>query len=252
MSTPAGSPREPALWRLKLRLLHRAWRYRWRTDPAEIAFARAHALPGTLALDIGAHKGGYTFWLARSVGATGRVYAFEPQPMLAANLRRCFDPARVVVENAGVSDRNGTMELHIPGDGAPSPGASLEPIPAVTATGHSLSVRVIALDGYLQDRRLPVSFVKCDVEGHELHVFRGAGRLLRSDRPVLLFECEQRHHGAQPITAVFAYLEDLGYTGRFYCRRQLLPLAAFDPAEHQNPDRPAAYCNNFVFTASPA
>jgi hypothetical protein len=111
---------------------------------------------------------------------------------------------------------------------------------------------VVILDHYL--RGLPrsgrrVSFLKCDVEGHELNVFRGAEQLLRRDRPVLLFECEQRHHGGRPISEVFTYLEGLGYSGRFFDGLRLAPLAEFDPRRHQaSPDAPG-YCNNFVFSA---
>ena len=247
-------PDAPSL-RLRLRLLYRACKYRWKNDPSEIAFVRAQVRPGTVALDVGAHKGGYTYWLARSVGAAGHVYTFEPQPRLAQNLRRSFDPARVTVENAGVSDHQGIMRLNIPTDGRPSPGASLEATATATATGHSIEVRVIRLDDYLRDlpgRGQKVSFLKCDVEGHELHVFRGAEQLLRRDLPVLLFECEQRHHGARPISEVFTYLESLGYAGRFFHEGRLAPLAEFDVRKHQAAADQPGYCNNFVFSTGPA
>lgn len=250
MNAPTGlDPNTPA-WRLKLRLFYRAYRYRWRNDPAEIAFLRAHVRPGSIALDIGAHKGGYTYWLARGIGQSGRVHAFEPQPQLASNLRRSFDPSRVVVENAGVSDHEGTMQLHIPTNGSPSPGASLEATDTATATGHSIAVRVLALDHYfqaLQDSERPVSFLKCDVEGHELNVFRGAAQLLRRHHPVILFECEQRHHGSRPIADVFSFLENLGYSGRFFCQGKLISLSEFQPAKHQVAPHHPGYCNNFVF-----
>jgi FkbM family methyltransferase len=255
MNASTGPAPDTPSWRLKLRLLYRAYRYRWKYDPAEIAFLRAHVRPGTVALDVGAHKGGYTYWLARSVGAAGHVYAFEPQPRLARNLRRSFAPARVTVENAGVSDRDGMMQLHIPTDGRPSPSASFEVTGTATATGHSLAVRVITLDHYLRDlpsRGKKISFLKCDVEGHELHVFRGAEQLLRRDRPMLLFECEQRHHTMRPVAEVFTYLESLGYTGRFFQQGRLARLAEFNPGQHQAAAGQAGYCNNFVFSAGPA
>ncbi len=236
----------------RARLVYRAYRYRWKNDPAEIAFVRQNVAPGSVAVDVGAHKGGYTYWLARGVGPAGRVYAFEPQPGLARKLEQGFDPGRVTVENAGVSDREGSMRLHIPTDGRPSPGASLEATGTATATGHSIEVRVVTLDRYL--RELPgsgrrVSFLKCDVEGHELNVFRGAEQLLRRDRPVLLFECEQRHHGTRPVAEVFSYLASLGYAGLFFDGRRLAPLAEFDPGRHQADPRAPGYRNNFVFVA---
>jgi FkbM family methyltransferase len=248
MSVSTGPMDEPAAWWLRLRLLYRAYCYRWRDDAAEIACVRRWVRPGSVALDVGAHKGGYTYWLARSVGPRGRVYAFEPQQVLARILRRSFDPARVIVEHAGVSDREGTMTLYLPSDGRPSPGASLEK--NIPAPGCAIEVRVITLDRYWPTWPAPVSFLKCDVEGHELHVFRGAEQLLRRDRPVLLFECEQRHHGDHSIAEVFAYLEQLGYRGSFFERDRLRPLRDFRAEIHQRSVKDDGYCNNFLFTAA--
>ena len=53
--------------------------------------------------------------------------------------------------------------------------------------GHETrQIRVVALDGYALRR--PVSFIKIDVEGAEPQALRGAARLLREDRPVILSE----------------------------------------------------------------
>lgn len=250
MNAPISQVREGASWTVRLRLLYRAWRYRWKNDPAEIAHVRRSVRPNTLALDIGAHKGAYTYWMTREVGAGGRVYAFEPQPQLARKLAMAFDPARVLVINAGVSDHDGVMQLHVPSGDRPSPGASLVAPQGTTITGRSLDVRVITLDSFLADRPQPVSFIKCDVEGHELEVFRGAEQLLRRDRPGLLFECEQRHHGSHPISEVFDFLGSLGYAGHYFTHNRLAPLAEFDPARDQRSPADGSYCNNFVFTAS--
>lgn len=229
----------------RIRLIYRAHRYRWKLDPAEIAFLLAHTKPGTTALDIGAHKGGYTYWLAKSVGPQGRAIAFEPQPELAGRLRRSFCPKRVTVENMGISSQCGQLALNVPGNG-PSPGASFEK-PAANGAGRSFTVPVATLDSYLRQSAPPVSFIKCDVEGHELHVFQGAEQTLRRDRPVLMFECEQRHHVRDSIDGVFSYLRAIDYTGFFFLRGQLRPLAEFVPAQHQNPASPEWYSNNFAF-----
>lgn len=250
MSVPSSAPdptlngTKPDLW-LQLRLCYRAVQYRWLKDRAEIAAVLAHVRPGSLAIDIGAHKGGYTYWLARGVGRSGKVIAFEPQPLLARKLARCAAADRVTVVNAAVSDRDGTLPLNVPGDGASSPGASLES-PAA-AGGRTIHVPVVPLDRFLGARALPVSFIKIDVEGHELTVLRGAEALLRTDHPVLLFECEQRHHRDRPIAEVFHYLTGLGYAGWFFDQGKLRPVAEFDPAVHQHDLHAEGYVNNFLF-----
>jgi FkbM family methyltransferase len=231
----------------RTRLIYRAHRYRWKLDPAEIKFVRAHARPATTAIDIGAHKGGYAYWMARAVGPQGLVYAFEPQPELAARLRCSFQrQSNVVIENLGLSNRCGELTLNVPGTG-PSPGASFEAT-GVTAKGsRRINVEVSTLDTCLARPHPRVSFIKCDVEGHELNVFMGAERTLRDERPALLFECEQRHHGHRDIAEVFNHLGGLGYRGFFFVRNALRPLAEFNPAQHQNPAAPDSYCNNFAF-----
>jgi len=105
--------------------------------------------------------------------------------------------------------------------GAPAPGVEHEVV----------AVPVVTLDAALAGRRAP-SLVKCDVEGLELEVLRGAERTLRAARPTLLVEIEQRHQAA-PIDATFAYLRELGYEGWFFGPRGLAPLAEFDVERDQ-------------------
>ena len=57
----------------KLRYLYRAWRYRLKLDPAEIKAILVNLAPGDVAIDIGAHKGAYTYWLQKRVSDSGRV-----------------------------------------------------------------------------------------------------------------------------------------------------------------------------------
>lgn len=228
---------------------YRAWRYRWRVEPAEVAFVRGHLTRGATAVDVGAHKGAFTYWMRRAVGAPGRVAAFEPQVALAERLRDVVADlgwTNVVVEAAAVSDRSGARDLHVPGGGAPSPGATLEE--GVVAPGDATArVPVVRLDDWADGHDLrEVSLVKCDVEGHELAVFRGAERLLRRDRPALLFECEVRHHVERRIDHVLRHVEGLGYRGWLLWGDRRIPVEDFDPALHQDPTR-RPHGNNFAF-----
>lgn len=234
-----------------IRMRVRAWRYRHKLDRAEIRFVREHLRPGDAALDIGAHKGGYAYWMCRAVGPAGRVICFEPQPQLADYLRRMelalgFD--QLTVENMGVSSTNGELTLHVPG-GRPSPGSTLEA--GLAEGGAAYKVRVTKLDDYFREHPPErLALVKCDVEGHELDVFRGGQELLRTQRPVVLFECEERHHTRYTSRDVFDYLANLGFEGFFFSRGTLQPLRDFHPSEHGDPAVPG-YANNFLFRPRP-
>ena len=112
---------------------------------------------------------------------------------------------------------------------------------------ESLSVEVTTLDLALNDAGA-VALIKCDVEGHELDMFKGAEAVLTQDHPLLLFECEARHNPDRAVTEVFDYLQDLGYRGSFFWHGELLDVRLFDLATHQTLGR-APYANNFVFEA---
>lgn len=210
--------------------------------------------PGDVAIDVGAYKGGYTYWMRHSVGESGLVVCFEPQPSLAAYLRRCvraFGWTNVGVEELALSSTEGGGMLYVP-NGKPSPGASL--VGASLPSGsQGYPVRTGTLDRALesQPRNAPVRLIKCDVEGHELDVFLGARQTLETDRPFILFECEARHLAKGCMADVFGHLQSLGYSGSFFWGRERIDVSAFDVDRHQVQGR-RPYGNNFVFTPDEA
>lgn len=243
---------------MKARFLYRAMKARFRDQGAEIRAVLRELSAGDVAIDVGANKGAYTYWMRRAVGAGGSVFAFEPQPGLARYLESVRARMRwknVVVREFALSDSAGPRSLHVPG-WENSPGASLEEAAAAAPGARIREVAADTLDHQLEGAG-PVAFVKVDVEGHELAVFRGAVRTLEGSRPTLLFECEARHLGGRSPREVFRFLEGFGYRGAFFSPEGLRPVDEFDPAVHQRhgPGRfweAAGYCNNFLFTARPA
>lgn len=244
----------------RLRYLWRVFNYRRRVNRDEIAFLASRVRPGDAVIDVGAHKGGFLYWLHHYVAASGKVYGFEPQPVLAQYLKDIVAMQgwdNVVVEASGLSSSSGSMELFIPApDGKPSPGATLSPTDR-SIPHHSVRVPVLTLDDYLERQGNPrIAFIKCDCEGHEIEVFRGAERMLRRDHPALLFECEQRHMPGSSPEIVFDYLRGLGYRGLFFGPAGLTPIEQFRLETHQ-PVRPGRfwdakdYYNNFVFVQDP-
>src|SRR5436190_21936928 len=102
---------------VRLKYVYRAYRYRFRVDPAEIRFVRQSLRPGQVAVDIGCHKGAYTYWMRRCVGPSGAVYAFEPQPKQVAYLREAFSVMgydNVELVPMAVSNKSGQLPLYTP------------------------------------------------------------------------------------------------------------------------------------------
>lgn len=232
----------------KLRFLWRGLRYRYILDPGEIKAIISRIGAGDLVVDIGAHKGAYAYWMQQRVGPKGKLVCFEPQPILAAYLDAAisaFAWQHVCVVANGVSSAPGELILYVPAGTSTSPGASLEK--GKDADGASqTTVEVTTLDQYFGSKRdKPVKLIKCDVEGHELEVFKGARSILEEDKPVLLFECEGRHRSGG-IDEVFEYLLSLDYEGFFIEGQQERPLAEFKEKQHQLPGQ-KPYLNNFLF-----
>jgi FkbM family methyltransferase len=233
----------------RLRFILRGLRYRLDYDPGEIKYMLKFIRKNDTVIDIGAHFGGYTYWMIKAVGKNGKVYVFEPQPYLAGYIKDYTEKSglkNVSIEQKGLSSAQGEMEIVIAEKGQQySQNATFEEIPG--SDFASYKVNVTTLDSYFKDKmQHPVSFIKCDAEGHELEVFKGAGKILTEHRPALLFECENRHLKKHSMNDVFGYLVNLGYSGRFIYKNKLLPISEFNLQEHQVPGR-KKNANNFLF-----
>ncbi len=167
---------------------------------------------GDTVFDIGAHLGFYTLILSRLVGVSGRVCAFEPNPELLPSLRRTVTPlTNVTLFPIALSDKAGEIKLFVPEDASM---ASLRDwTNGVVGDVHEVVCKMDVLDELVRKKEIPAPvFIKCDVEGAELSVFKGAvGMLNRSDAPVLLFEMNTKAASAfgSTTTAYFDFLEAL-------------------------------------------
>jgi len=197
---------------------------------------------GHVSLDVGANNGVYTYALAK---LSRRVEAFEPVPDCARTIA-AFGAPNVVVHEVALSSRNGTRELFVPRD----PGVVHTGLASFTRPNgafEAVRVSVRTLDDYSFD---DVSFIKIDVEGHELDVLRGARETVARSSPILLIEVEQRHLSF-PMDAVFHEVSRFGYRGFFVAGKHVSPLRTFSYKVHQEPFLhdvlSTEYVNNFIF-----
>lgn len=233
----------------------RAIKLRWRRDFTRRIIENV-VRPGDVVVDVGANRGVYTYLLSTQVGPSGRVHAVEPVPALGHRLRAMARQCgNVTVHPVGLSDQAGTMALHVPVfDGHQVDAlATLGEMTAVPSI--SLDVRIRTLDGLLAAESGRISFLKCDVEGHEHHVLQGGTEILRRHRPVVVVEIEQRHR-ADPIETTFTLMRDLGYCCFCVTPHGLRHLATFDVRRDQTAHvtddfvpygMPAEYINDFLF-----
>lgn len=150
--------------------------------------------PGDTMIDIGANIGFFALIGASIVGDSGRVVAFEPDPIVADRARENASlngMTNLAVVTSAVGAAPGTLQLHR--GGWDSEGSSLY-LQEPDAPGDVL-VPVTTLDAWLETAGIDrVAVLKIDAEGAELDIIAGAGQLLsRNDAPAIIIE-------ANPVT----------------------------------------------------
>jgi FkbM family methyltransferase len=174
---------------------------------------------GTM-VDIG---GWYGPWTRRLVHRADRVVIIEPTPLHQV-LRRTLPPTVDVIA-AAASDHCGMADIWLPPSDEGVRGVSS--LHRRDIHGRSITVPRVTVDGLgLRD----VTFIKIDVDGHEVPVLHGAAETIKRDRPRLLVEVEER---IQPVTDVIGLVESWGYRGWVLPGRRWVPAADFPLAAHQ-------------------
>ena len=187
-----------------------------RRESREVRILRSAIGPGDTFLDVGANHGTYAVQLATSVGPSGRVVAFEPQPRLAAVIRRSFAEngyRQASVLEIGCGERSGTANFYIP-SGHSGP-ATLYVDYGQSRRARQVTVRTERLDDILAGEALPGRVaMKLDVEGAEVAALRGAARLLRDRRPFVLFEvnADSLRAAGQTLGDLVRVFRDAGYS----------------------------------------
>lgn len=173
--------------------LERAWEWRHpgarrdRLDNERLLQLLAFTLgPDSCCVDVGCHQGEILREMVR-LAPEGRHVAFEPVPASHARLAEEFPG--VDVRHTAASDTDGESEFTVVPD-LPSHSGLRERSYPGSPRLEKISVRTERLDSALPEGFAP-DFLKIDVEGAELQVFRGALETLRSHRPTVWFE-----HGA--------------------------------------------------------
>lgn len=154
---------------------------------------------GDVALDIGAHIGYYTLLLAKLVGKSGKVIAFEPDPDNFQLLKKnviANGYTNTVLESKAVSNMVGTATLYRSVlDSAQS---------RLHSSGfcESSQVDTVTLDNYFKGYEGGIDFIKIDAEGAEASIVQGADSVLRRNPNVTIltefFPSMIKSYGSDP------------------------------------------------------
>ena len=154
-------------------------------EPELTALIQRETKPGGVAVDIGANIGYYTLILAKCVGPGGRVFAFEPDPVNFAVLRKNIETngyKNVVALNKALSDQTASARLFLAPDNLADhrivdPGDGRQSIP----------IETLVLDEFLADASVEIDIIKMDIQGAEYRALCGMRSVLTRSKKVTLF-----------------------------------------------------------------
>ena len=153
--------------------------------------------PGMVFYDLGANIGLFSLLAARLVSPTGRVISFEPDPETAARLKRNIERngcQNTDVIQAGVSSTTEKRSFEVADASSPDHGVGR--FAEEESDGKDILVECVELDDFVRNVPAPDA-IKCDVEGAEIEVLRGAKNVLQEHKPWII--CEM-HSEANRVT----------------------------------------------------
>lgn len=170
--------------------------------------------PDDVVLDIGAHVGTFAVPIAKALGTTGRVIAFEAHP----------DMFRLLCHNVKANSHGGRVEaLHL----LLGSRASAPRIPVMltgnsggtwfqsSSSGSPGSLSPVTLDSWMEMHHDVISptLIKLDVEGAEFEVLSGAEQTVAKHRPLLMVEVSRAllARNGSTIRALDEWLESHTY-----------------------------------------
>jgi len=214
-----------SLWMHKLGILGRF----------EMQLLRELVCPGMTVVDVGANQGIYTLTLA-GLARPGRVFAFEPEPILFRQLVANVQENKadnVVCHPVAISRQAGRLSLQAGKMHSGNNRIVQQP------RSDSIEVAAATLDELFADK--VVDFLKIDVQGWEAEALAGATDVLQRTRDIILM-CEfwpdgLRSAGTEPAE-MLRFLGSVGFSLRRIKQGKLVQL---DLSALPDPSRKLAY-----------
>lgn len=190
----------------------------WKKLESEVSVLDKFISSGSVCVDVGAAYGRYTYPMSQLIGNSGHIYSFEPGKYslkVLSAIIRFHKLKNVTVIRKAVSDKVGSINLISPIKNTGKVGPSLSYISESSkAEGLAEKVEMTTLDSYcLENNISKVDFIKCDTEGAEMLVFKGAQQIIAKNKPTILAEIDENGLSKYNYSCdqVYTFFANLGY-----------------------------------------
>ena len=148
-------------------------------EPWMLTYIKQYSNPNGIAIDIGAHIGIHSVNMAPYFK---QVIAFEPNPITFRMLHKNTASIKnITLVPSAAGDYNGITHFSASAMNCQS---------KITDTASATNaVKIVRIDDFIgTTQRVPVSFIKIDVEGYEIQAFKGMYKIIAAYRPAIVFE----------------------------------------------------------------
>lgn len=145
--------------------------------------------PNDIVVDCGAAEGLFGFITSQKCK---KVYLIEPLPDFIAALKKTFRPFKnTVILPYALGEKPGIGYL------------STENISSSLSNDkNGAKVKITTLDNLFYDKKLPVTYIKADLEGFEMNMLRGAVKTIKKNKPKIAITTYHIKNHAKEISAL--------------------------------------------------
>ncbi|HZI33660.1 MAG TPA: FkbM family methyltransferase, partial [Candidatus Binatia bacterium] len=149
---------------------------------------------GQTVYDVGGYEGVFTIFFAKAVGASGRVFTFEPNPINCRKIREniqlnCLNNTQLIQLGLGGGRSNCKLVFWPNEPARGSVNADYQNSLRQKGATDCIEIEIDSLDNQLAVKELPPpDFIKIDVEASELEVLAGMSKTLKTHQPRLFIE----------------------------------------------------------------
>ena len=191
-------------------------------DENEIELLERFIEPGTDSIDVGVYRGVYSYEMSKY---SKNVHSFEPNPIIFEyinkNLKKIIN--NIFLYNYALSNKNQVIDLKVPIRNEKYNRENFEEFYELgRATIHQENTFKRYEKFQITSKKIDefnfknnISFIKIDVEGHELEVIKGGEEIISKNKPILLVEIEERY-SQNKVSDTINYINKLGYISHYY------------------------------------
>lgn len=178
--------------------------------------------PEDCVIDIGANMGWYSINIAKKY-PNSKIYAFEPIPKTYHYLSENISLNCVTNIEAfpfGLSNEKNDLVFYFYPEGGVN--ASIANV-SEREDVELINCHVETLDDVVEQKKLKIDFIKCDVEGAELFAFKGGIESIKRDKPIVFTEMLRKWSAKFDYhpNEIIQMFSDVGYEC-FYCSEDKL------------------------------